>query len=141
MNKILFTILGILVVGVIGVSAFMVYKKEALSPTVPQPVATTTASVPVASPSPTATPAPATQAPSTFTLAQVALHNSNTSCYTTINGAVYDVTSWIGKHPGGAEAILSLCGKDGSAAFNDQHGGQRRPEQELASFKIGTLVQ
>jgi hypothetical protein len=38
-------------------------------------------------------------------------------------------------------AILSLCGKDGTVAFNAQHGGQGRPETELASFKIGTLVQ
>ncbi len=78
---------------------------------------------------------------STYTMADVAKHNSQASCWTTISGGVYDVTSWINQHPGGPEAILSLCGADGSAAFNGQHGGQRRPEQELASFKIGTLSQ
>lgn len=76
----------------------------------------------------------------TFTMADVAAHNSQSSCYTTINGSVYDVTSWINQHPGGAEAILSLCGKDGTAAFTQQHGGQRRPEAELATFKIGVLA-
>ncbi|MCE9585052.1 cytochrome b5 domain-containing protein [Candidatus Nomurabacteria bacterium] len=74
-----------------------------------------------------------------YTMVDVQKHNSQSSCWTAINGAVYDVTSWISQHPGGAGAILSLCGKDGSSAFNDQHGGQRRPEQELASFKIGVL--
>lgn len=95
------------------------------------------------SPTPTPTPAP-TKSPSTgaqsYTLAQVQAHNSQASCYTTINGSVYDVTTWISRHPGGARAILSLCGKDGSSAFNDQHGGQRRPESELAGFKIGVLA-
>ena len=40
---------------------------------------------------------------------------------------------WSGKY-------LSICGKDGSSAFNDQHGGQSRPKNELAGFEIGTLV-
>jgi cytochrome b involved in lipid metabolism len=74
-----------------------------------------------------------------YTLAEVATHNSVGSCWTTINGKVYDVTSWINQHPGGQEAILSLCGIDGSSAFNDQHGGQRRPANELATFIIGDL--
>ena len=52
---------------------------------------------------------------------------------------MYDVTSWISQHPGGEQAILGLCGIDSSDAFNGQHGGQRRPATELASFKIGIL--
>lgn len=79
-------------------------------------------------------------APNTFTMAVVATHDTSSSCWTAINGSVYDVTSWISQHPGGSEAIISLCGIDGSSAFNDQHGGQRRPANELAGFKIGTLA-
>jgi cytochrome b involved in lipid metabolism len=81
-----------------------------------------------------------TATPTSFTAAQVAAHASVASCYSSINGAVYDLTSWISQHPGGSAAIKGLCGKDGSAAFNGQHGGQGRPESELAGFKIGTLV-
>ena len=81
-----------------------------------------------------------TQAPGTYTLAQIATHNSSQSCYTAINGSVYDLTKWIYQHPGGAENILVICGKDGSVAYNAQHGGQRRPASELAIFKIGTLA-
>jgi cytochrome b involved in lipid metabolism len=83
----------------------------------------------------------ATSTGKVYTLAHVAAHKDATSCWTAINGKVYDVTSWIDQHPGGRDAILSLCGKDGSSAFNDQHGGQRRPAQELASFYIGDLTQ
>lgn len=74
-----------------------------------------------------------------YTSAEVAFHSTETSCWTSIDGNVYDVTTWISKHPGGSQAILSLCGKDGSAAFDNQHGGQRRPAEELATFQIGTL--
>lgn len=76
-----------------------------------------------------------------YTLAQVAQHNSAGSCWSAINGSVYDLTSFIAYHPGGEAAIISLCGKNGSAAFDAQHGGQSRPASELASLKIGALVQ
>jgi len=77
----------------------------------------------------------------TYTLAHVAPHNSATSCWSIINGGVYDLTSWIAKHPGGKQAILSLCGKDGSAAFNGQHEGGEKQAAMLVTLKIGTLVQ
>ncbi len=77
----------------------------------------------------------------TYTLAQVAPHNSATSCWSVINGGVYDLTSWIAKHPGGTQAILSLCGKDGSAAFVGQHEGGEKQAAMLVTLKIGTLVQ
>ena len=89
---------------------------------------------------PASPPVKPAQAPGTYTLAQVAAHASTSSCYTAINGAVYDVTPFIREHPGGAGAIRSLCGIDGSDEFNGQHGGQRRPASELVSFKIGTLI-
>ncbi len=86
---------------------------------------------------PASTPPPAS---SGYTMAQVAAHAGASSCWTAIGGKVYDLTSWISKHPGGKSAILRLCGVDGTAAFDDQHGGQARPERELASFLIGTLA-
>ena len=63
-----------------------------------------------------------TTTPGTYTLADVQKHNSQGNCWTTINGGVYNVTPWISQHPGGSEAITSLCGIDGSSAFNGQLG-------------------
>jgi cytochrome b involved in lipid metabolism len=88
----------------------------------------------------TTTATSTTVAPTGITMTEVKKHNKATDCYTAINGNVYNVTSWIDQHPGGADAIISLCGIDGSSAFDSQHGGQRRPESELASFKIGALA-
>ncbi len=96
----------------------------------------------------TTTPKTVTTAPKTtstlpkvssFTQAEVATHDTQASCWTIVNGAVYDVTSWINKHPGGAGAIKEMCGVDASDDFNEQHGGDGGPERILASFKIGTL--
>ncbi|MCB9809618.1 cytochrome b5 domain-containing protein [Candidatus Peribacteria bacterium] len=76
-----------------------------------------------------------------FTLAQVAEHATEEDCYTTINGLVYDLTAYVHQHPGGDRNILRICGIDGTAAFEGKHGGERRPEQTLAGFEIGTLAQ
>lgn len=75
-----------------------------------------------------------------YTLAQVKEHNSASSCWTAIDGTVYDLTAWISQHPGGVGPIEGLCGTDGSAAFTQQHGGQARPARELAQFKLGALA-
>lgn len=74
-----------------------------------------------------------------ITLNMVAAHDSRESCWTSINGNVYDVTSWIPNHPGGEKAILQLCGTDGSKKFNEQHGGAEKQAMILVGFKIGTL--
>lgn len=101
------------------------------------PQAPMAASIPAGTPASASAPAPASKG---YTMAQVAAHSNASSCWTAINGSVYDVTGFIHQHPGGAAAILSLCGRDGSAAFNGQHGGQRRPASELASFYLAPLL-
>jgi cytochrome b involved in lipid metabolism len=80
-------------------------------------------------------------APAGITMAQVAQHNSKASCWASISGFVYDLTSWIPNHPGGEQNILQLCGTDGTAKFNGQHGNDSRAKGVLAGFKIGTLAQ
>ena len=82
---------------------------------------------------------PPTTTDGVYTLAEVAAHPNAASCWTAINGSVYDITPFINSHPGGVEAILNTCGIDATALFETQHGGQNKPEQELANLKIGTL--
>lgn len=75
----------------------------------------------------------------TLTMAEVEAHDSADSCWTAIDGTVYDVTAWIDQHPGGASRIEQLCGTDGTAQFQGQHDGQQNPEEQLAEFEIGQL--
>lgn len=90
---------------------------------------------------PTGTASPTAAASATsYTLAQVATHKTASSCWTTIDRKVYDLTSWINDHPGGPAPIEGLCGTDGSAAFTAQHGSDAKPHQRLAGFQIGVLA-
>lgn len=117
-------------------------KIASTSPVVTVPSAPAPTPVPTPAPVPTPDPVPQPEPapePSGITMAEVSQHDSKTSCWTVIRGSVYDVTSFISKHPGGASKILALCGNDGTSAFEGQHDGQRRPESTLATFKIGEL--
>ena len=82
---------------------------------------------------------PTASDPSGYSMSDVAKHDSINSCWSSINGSVYDLTSWISRHPGGPDPIITLCGADGSAAFNMQHGRSRSAQSMLALLKIGTL--
>lgn len=146
MNKTIYAIIIVLLIaiGYIGLSQrsatpAQVPESPATGVESPAPAATTSTPAPEA---PAATPEEpaAVPAPSGISMAEVARHADATSCYTVVGENVYDVTSWIAQHPGGRQAILGLCGKDGTAAFTKQHGGQRKAEQALANFRIAALA-
>ena len=75
-----------------------------------------------------------------YTLARVSERNSAAECWVVIDGGVYDLTQWILSHPGGSGAILNLCGKDGTASFISQHGGQARPSSTLDGYYLAPIV-
>ena len=97
-----------------------------------------------ASPSPsaskTATPSPSTNSGLTkLTLEEVQKHGSATSCWSIVYGNVFDLTKWIGKHPGGAEKIRAICGKDGTTSFERKHAGDGGAANQLSSYFLGKL--
>lgn len=75
----------------------------------------------------------------TFTMDDVRLRNSPDACWTVVDGAVYDVTSFIQRHPAGPRYITAMCGKDASEGFGGQHQGQDEPEEWLATLRIGSI--
>jgi len=101
----------------------------------PTPTQTPTPT-PVVTPTPTPTP---TTAVAGYTMTQVRANDSARSCWTAIDGIVYDLTRWISNHPGGSSAILFLCGTDGTNAFKAQHENQSRPAIRLDTYRIGPL--
>ncbi len=80
-------------------------------------------------------------ADATLTLTEVNDHSDETSCWTVVDGNVYDLTPFITEHPGGKRAVLSLCGTDGTSAFHNQHGTQEDPAHELKEHLIGVLAE
>lgn len=75
----------------------------------------------------------------TYTMADVQMHNTKADCWSAIGGNVYDLTSWVSRHPGGEGPIIGLCGTDGTTAFTNKHGNGGKPKSMLALLKIGTL--
>lgn len=82
-------------------------------------------------------PAPAT---GRHTLAEVAQHSTQASCWAVVDGGVYDLTEWVGNHPGGPQRILNLCGKDATQQFRGKHAEAVRPNGALARHRIGDLA-
>jgi len=100
----------------------------------PKPVATTT-------PKPVSTPTlKPTAEQSGYTMEKVRANNSEASCWSVIDGNVYDLTRWIASHPGGRGNILSLCGKNGTAEFAAKHRGDSNPQARLKGFLLGPLA-
>lgn len=60
-----------------------------------------------------------TQEQVTISAEEVAQKNSAQECWTIIDGSVYDITSYVPRHPGGDEILLA-CGTDGSSLFNER---------------------
>lgn len=109
--------------------------ENASDTTLNQPLTESTTTVEVISNTATGTPKK-----SGFTLTDISTHKDATSCWSAVNGKVYDLTSWIGKHPGGDKAILSICGKDGTANFMKKHAGSEEAKAQLPNFLIGDLI-
>ena len=98
-----------------------------------------TPSAPATSASKSPSPTPTSTA-KTYTRAEVKQHAKASSCWSAIDGNVYDLTDWIGSHPGGRARILNLCGKDGTADFHGEHGKEAEPNRTLKGFRIGSLA-
>jgi len=73
-----------------------------------------------------------------YTMAEVATHNNPADCWATVDNNVYNLSSWVTKHPGGEKAIIGLCGVDGTAPFSKQHGSNEKAKAALASFLVGS---
>ncbi len=123
MNKKILTIGGIIVLIAVAIVFFSTNKNT--QPSEPTPSASST--VPVG----------------LYTLADVAQHATQPDCWMAIEGKVYNVTSYVDKHPGG-KAILLGCGKDATILFNTRPDGPGTPHpaearQILQQFYVGDL--
>ena len=61
----------------------------------------------------------ANQQNKTFTMAEIATHNSKTDCWTVISGQVYELTDFVNRHPGGNE-VVRACGIDATTLFTSR---------------------
>ncbi len=112
----------------------------AANPPVELTAATTTTTTSSAPSTSTSAAGPAAAPAKSIALSTVAKHNTRNDCWAAINGSVYNLTNWVGRHPGGARRIVAICGTDASAAFNNQHSGSAKAKAALRQFRIGALA-
>ena len=126
----------------------LVWNKGVVIKSAPTASATAAASAAPAAPAMSATPMAtksaepsksAAPASTGYTMERVKANGTSSSCWAVISGNVYDLTKWIGSHPGGSGAIASLCGTDGTSEFLAMHRNQNKPEARLAGYLLGPL--
>ncbi|MFA5131683.1 MAG: cytochrome b5-like heme/steroid binding domain-containing protein [Patescibacteria group bacterium] len=72
---------------------------------------------------------------STLSLSEIAKHNSNGDCWLLINNNVYNVTSFLSAHPGGAGTIIPYCGREATQAFNTKDIGSSHSNTAISMLK------
>lgn len=76
--------------------------------------------------------------PITLSLAEIQKHNLVKDCWVIVNNHVYDVTSFVSLHPGGAANIISYCGQDMTQAFLGQRHSSLA-DQKHSMMLLGPL--
>lgn len=75
-----------------------------------------------------------------YTWKQVAQHNTQDDMWVTIDDKVYDVTSWVDKHPGGIEMLRLVAGRDITVAFDNYHPFTKKHYAVLPKYYVADLV-
>jgi cytochrome b involved in lipid metabolism len=73
-----------------------------------------------------------------FTLCQVRRHNHEGSAWIVAGKAVYDVTSYLDRHPAGSACILSVAGGQQNVMHSLKRH-KRYAQKKWETFRIGTL--
>lgn len=83
-----------------------------------------------------------TRSTPTYTMAEVARHDSPADCWVVVNGGVVDVTSFLHSHPGGV-AALSKEGRAGCGVTShfERIGHSDNAKAILKSMQIGVLME
>lgn len=70
---------------------------------------------------------------------EVMSHNKINDCWIVLNGEVYDISSFIEKHPGGADRLLEVAGKDATTKFLQVHSTEVLNKMKSHLLYIGKL--
>lgn len=73
-----------------------------------------------------------------FSMEEVAKHNCEDGCWIVVGGNVYDATTYLNEHPGGADSILINAGVDSTEEFFAIHS--TKAIAILKQYYIGVLI-
>jgi len=78
-----------------------------------------------------------------FTLKEVAEHDTKEDCWIIIEGTVYDISTYIERHPPPLDLVIKDCGKDATLGWNTK-GSKNKPHSKkahtmLQKYELGKL--
>lgn len=80
--------------------------------------------------------------PSTYSLDDVAKHKSGDSFWIVVDKKVYDVSSYLKTHPGGAVVLKNNAGRDATKEFKEAHSPDAsNVKKAMKKLLIGTLAE
>lgn len=82
--------------------------------------------------------------PARYSLAEVASHHRLEDCWMAIEGAVYDLTDYVGRHPAPDEVLAAWCGREATEGMQTKDRGREhssRAWRMLERYRIGTLAE
>ena len=72
-----------------------------------------------------------------YTVEEVAKHSAEDDCWIILHGKVYDATPFLSDHPGGANSIVRVGGKDSTTVFDTIHS--EKAHAMLEKYEIGYI--
>lgn len=73
-----------------------------------------------------------------ITRAELAKHNKPDDCWCSYEGELFDMTQFLGRHPGGKKIILECAGNDMTELYKQHHA--YLSINFIKGLKIGRLV-
>eukprot|EP01063_Lacrimia_lanifica_P004252 TRINITY_DN12374_c0_g2_i1.p1 TRINITY_DN12374_c0_g2~~TRINITY_DN12374_c0_g2_i1.p1 ORF type:complete len:474 (+),score=182.84 TRINITY_DN12374_c0_g2_i1:48-1469(+) len=72
---------------------------------------------------------------------EVAKHNTKESCWVIIDDVAYDMTTYVDRHPGGSELLLTFAGREATHAFNAYHAlSEQIARARLSEFAVAKVI-
>lgn len=67
-----------------------------------------------------------------YSLQDIAMHNTAEDCWMIIDNKVYDFTNYLKMHPSGAASMTPYCGADGTQGYDTKDKKQPTPHSSTA---------
>jgi len=74
-----------------------------------------------------------------YTMEEISQHDNEDSCWFVREGRVYDATSFLNDHPGGADSVLLVAGQEATVEFDSVHSAEAK--KQLEDFYIGDVAE
>lgn len=74
-----------------------------------------------------------------YTMDEVRTHDQKHDCWIVIREKVYDITEFLGEHPGGSSILVTVSGQDATEYFEELHRAEILDEV-AKDYEIGYVV-